>query len=351
MNNIANGLEGIIGHVPTIRLNRVHPVCTQQDLFLKLEACNPGGSIKEKNAIYLVQDAIKSGKLKPGGTIIEASSGNFGIGLAMVGAALGYKVIIVVDATIPPSIRRIISAHGTQLVEISFDQADIHGSMQIARMKKANELAQTIPGAWYACQHLNPDNPLAHSEFTAKEIVNDFGGSAPDAIVIGVSTSGQLTGIGSFFRAHFPKTKLIAVDADGSAVFGTPRRSYKMTGMGLSFTPPQFNHDYIDEAYLVDDELSFSMCRIIASQEGLLLGASTGAIVAAGLSYACRQSTRQKILMINPDHGDRYLETIYNDEWMKKQKLKVLDKEQCAHIIEKLIPVDGSYFKPLAQSS
>lgn len=314
------------------------PLCQQHELYLKLESCNPGGSIKEKNAVYLINDAERTGTLKPGGTIVESSSGNFGLGLAMIGASRGYRVIIVVDAKTAPPMRRMLNAYGAELVDVSLDFADKNGSMQVARMNRAQELSESIPGAWYPCQHKNPKNPEGHALYTAREITRDFGG-APDAIVIGLSTAGQLAGIAKFFREHYPATELIGVDVAGSVIFGTPAHPYKMTGLGLSFVPPNFDRKVLSAAYVVGDELAFSVVRMIAKKEGLLLGASTGAIVAAGMAYASKQKVSRKILMINPDRGDRYLETVYDDRWISERGLEILNETQIAESIAGLLPV------------
>jgi cysteine synthase A len=346
---LAGDLTQALGNVPTIRLNRIDPVCELHDLYLKLEACNPGGSIKEKNAAYLIQEAESCGLLNPGGTIVESSSGNFGIGLAMVGAARGYRVVIVVDAKTAPPMRRILQAHGAELVDVPLDQADEHGSMQRARMAKASELAAAIPGAWYPCQHLNPLNPSAHSLWTAMEIEAAFGG-APDAIVIGVSTAGQLAGIARYFRRRYAGVRIIGVDVAGSGILGTPRHPYKMTGLGLSFAPPNFDVKMLDAAYSVSDQMAFSVCHAMARREGLLLGASTGAIVAAGLAHAHLLGGRQQILMINPDRGDRYLETVYNPEWLEAQGIDLLAGDSLAASIIGLEPVSRSVLRGQAPS-
>ena len=327
-----------LGLVPIVRLNRTAAVCRTQDLFLKLESCNPGGSIKEKNALVLIDDAQKRGLLRPGGTIVESSSGNFGIGLAMIGALRGHRVIIVVDAKTSLNVRRMLTAYGARLVDVPLTEADAAGSMQVARMKAAEKLAAEIPGAWYPCQHLNPLNPLAHDLYTAREIESAFGG-APDAIVVGVSTSGQLAGISGYFRKKYPSIAFVGVDVAGSAIFGTPRHPYKMTGLGLSFVPPNFDSSALDFAYSVPDRTAFSVCHVLARREGLLLGASTGAIVAAGLAFAATQNQRRKILMINPDRGDRYLETVYNSDWLRDQGFELLDGDDLGKEIAGLAPV------------
>lgn len=327
-----------LGNVPIVRLNRIHASCQDHHLYLKLESCNPGGSIKEKNAAYLVNEAEKQGLLRSGGTIVESSSGNFGIGLAIVGATKGYRVIIIIDAKTPVTMRRMLTAYGAELVQVPLSAADAQGSMQVARMAKAQELATNIPGAWYPCQHKNPRNTDAHSLWTAREIEAAFGG-APDAIAIGVSTAGQLGGISRYFKKYYPQTRIIGVDVAGSAIFGTPRHPYKMTGLGLSFVPPNFDPQVLDAAYSVDDGLAFSVCHALAKQEGMLLGASTGAIVAAALGDAGRFTQPQTMLLLNPDRGDRYLETVYNTDWLRGQGINILEHSHLTEAIANLLPV------------
>lgn len=335
---LSGDITEAIGNVPIVRLNRLIELCQDGEFYLKLESCNPGGSIKEKNAVYLVQQAEQSGLLAPGGTIVESSSGNFGIGLATIGAARGYRVVIVVDAKTPPPIRRMLAAYGAEMVDVPLSAADVNGSMQVARMQKAQELAETIPGAWYPCQHRNPLNPSAHEQFTAREIEQAFNG-APDVIVIGVSTAGQLGGISRYFKRHYPQTRIVGVDVAGSAIFGTPSHAYKMTGLGLSFVPPNFDPMVLDAAYSVTDRLAFSVCYALARREGLLLGASTGAIVAAGLAYSTQYQSSQRMVLLNPDRGDRYLETVYNPQWLTQQGIELLSDSALTATIRALQPV------------
>lgn len=337
--SLCRDVSEAVGKVPIVRINRISEVCDRQDLYLKLESCNPGGSIKEKNAVYLIMEAEKRNLLRPGGTIVESSSGNFGIGLAMVGAARGYRVIIVVDAKTPPPVRRMLKAYGAQLEDVPLSCMDENGSMQKARMKRAEEITREIPGAWYVCQHLNPLNPVAHNLYTAKEIEEAFQG-APDVIVVGISTAGQLAGITSYFRERNSNIQIIGVDVAGSAILGTPVHPYKMTGLGLSFVPPAFNGKMLDGAYSVSDQMAFSVCHALAQKEGLLLGASTGAIVAAGINFAMKLQEKKRILMVNPDRGDRYLETVYSEEWLKSMKIEIFPQEHLDHEIKeiKMIP-------------
>lgn len=335
---LARDVTEAVGQVPFVRLNRLGEACLDHELFLKLEACNPGGSIKEKNAAFLIKEAEESGKLLPGGTIVESSSGNFGIGLAMVGAARGYRVMIVVDAKTAPPMRRMLEAYGAELVDVPLSEADANGSMQVARMARAKALSEAIPGAWYPCQHLNPLNPEAHALFTAREIEDAFGGP-PDVIVVGLSTAGQLAGIARHFRRWYAGVRLVGVDVAGSAILGTPRHPYKMTGLGLSFAPPNYDPRVLDAAYSVPDQLAFSVCHALARREGLLLGASTGAIVAAGLAFASLLEGRQRVVLLNPDRGDRYLETIYDRAWLASEGITLLEEESLQTAVVALDPV------------
>lgn len=308
-------------------------------MYLKLEALNPGGSIKDKNAVHLVDEAESRGALRPGGTIVESSSGNFGVALAMIGASRSYRVVIVIDQKTTPAFRRTLLAYGAELVEVPLDQADEFGSMQRARMARAREIAASTPGAWYPCQHENPLNPQAHSEFTAREIEAAFPDGL-DALVVGVSTGGQLTGLARYLKPRFPALQIIAVDVAGSRILGTPPSPYKMTGIGLAFRPPRLDYHSIDAGYVVEEALAYSVCHALARREGLLLGASTGAIVAAGLAHASRNPAGQRILMINPDRGERYLETIYNDEWLSKNNFSLTPLNDLDKAIRRMQPVD-----------
>lgn len=327
-----------VGMTPIVRLQNVHPVCKETFCLLKLESCNPGGSIKEKNAVHLVDQAEKKGLLKPGGVIVESSSGNFGVGLAIVGAVRGYRVIIVIDAKTTPFFRRLLTAYGAELWEVPLSECDAAGSMQKARMYRAQMLQKEIPGAWYPCQHLNPDNMDAHALYTAREIENLLGASV-DAVVVGVSTAGQIMGIANRLKQTHPRVKIIGVDVEGSVIFNTPPKPYKMTGIGLSFFPPNLNLELLHSAYVISESLAFSVCRRLATQDGMLLGASTGAIVAAGMHVAKTLGPSSRVLMINPDRGDRYLETIYDSAWLEKNGFLELSQGAIIEAIDKLKPI------------
>lgn len=321
---LSESLSEAVGQVPILRLKRLSGVCNRLECWLKLESCNPGGSIKDKNAVYLVDRAERLGLLKPGGTIIEASSGNFGLGLAAVGAARGYRVIIVVDRKVSPNFRAMMEAHGAELVDVPLAEVEKFGSK--ARIDRAREMASQLPNCFYPCQHFDPANPEAHSVYTAREIYAAFGDRL-DALVLGISTGGQLTGVNRYLRQRIPGLKLVAVDAVGSRILGGPKAPYKLSGLGMTFLPPNLEVKCIDTAYNVSDSLAFSTCHALARREGLLLGASTGAIVAAGLRMAHDLPDGSKILMINPDRGDRYLHTVYSNAWLEENGTQLLQGE------------------------
>ena len=306
-----------VGSVPIVRLNNIATAFTDRECYLKLESCNPGGSIKEKNAVCLVNDAERRGLLAPGGTIIESSSGNFGLALAMVGALRGYRVILVVDAKTTPPFRRMLRAHGAELIEVGPECVDSSGSMQQARIQRATDLAHSISGSWYVCQHHNPMNPQAHSQYTAREIINAFPGGL-DYLVVGVSTGGQLSGLARHLLPRFPNLRIVAVDVDGSTILGGEAKPYKMTGIGLSFRPPNLDYASIDRGYIVPEDLAYSTCHAIARREGLLMGSSTGAIVAAAIHLTNEIPKGSRVCLIGPDRGDRYLETVYEPAWLEK---------------------------------
>lgn len=328
-----------VGQVPIVRLNRLASVFLTRQCYLKLESCNPGGSIKEKNAVWLVREAERSGTLKPGGTIVESSSGNFGLALAMMGALRGYRVMIVVDAKATPTARKMLRAHGAELVEITPELIEKYGTRHKARIATATELGQTINGAWYPCQHHNPMNPNAHSVFTAQEIAAAFPYGL-DALVVGVSTGGQLSGLARHLLPLYPNLKIVAVDVEGSVVLASQIGNYQMTGLGLSFRPPNLDYQSIHTGYVMPERLAYTTCHAIARKEGLLMGASTGAIVAAGIHLAHQLPPGSKICMMGPDRGDRYLETLYDHKWLDEHRFSLTDLENLeADILNSLTPV------------
>lgn len=328
-----------VGQVPIVRMNNWARIFQTHHCYLKLESCNPGGSIKEKNAVWLVQEAERSGALGPGGTIVESSSGNFGLALAMVGALRGYQVKIVVDAKATPTARKMLRAHGAELVEVTAELIEKHGTRHKARIAIARELSCAISGAWYPAQHHNPLNPCAHSDYTAREILAAFPFGL-DALIVGVSTGGQLSGLARTLLKHYPRLKIVAVDVEGSVVLGNSPGNYQMTGLGLSFKPPNLDYGIIECGYVMPERLAYSACHAIARKEGLLMGASTGAIVAAGVHFAHLMPVGSRICMMGPDRGDRYLETLYDTAWLDNNGFRLTPLEQLEEdILDTLVPL------------
>lgn len=305
-------------------------------LKFKLEHFSLTGSVKDKNALYFIKKAKELGYLNEGGTIIESSSGNFGIALTVIGRQLGHAVKIVIDNKTSRNMKRLLEIYGAEVIEIDDKHCDEFGSMQIARMEYAHKLQQTTPNSWYACQHLNPFTADVHYHSTAVEIEKHYNG-APDIIVMGVSTAGQLSGISKYFKEKYSDIKIWGVDVKGSGVFTNNRHPYKMTGLGLSFTPPAFNWDLIDRAFCVSDQLSFSMCYNLAKDEGLFLGSSSGAVMAATLQGLKTEAENLKVCMISADSGQRYLDTFFNENWLKDNDIHILNRDACLNSLDRVI--------------
>ncbi len=327
-----NSILNLIKNTTFVRLKKFN----DHSLDFKLEQFSVTGSVKDKNALYFINKAKKEGMLAEGGTIIESSSGNFGIALTVIGRQLGHPVKIVIDKKTSRSMKRLLEIYGAEVLEIGSEHCDAAGSMQKARMEYARKIQEETPGSWYACQHLNPMTAEVHYYSTAIEIEKHYNG-APDVIVMGVSTAGQVAGISSFFKEKYPKTKIWGVDVKGSGIFTKNRHPYKMTGLGLSFCPPAFNWDLVDRTFCVDDELSFSFCYYLAKEEGLFLGASSGSVIAATLKALETESKGQTVCMISADSGQRYLDTFCDERWLKENDLRIFSNKECLHKIETVI--------------
>lgn len=327
-----NSILELVNNNTFVRLNQFK----NHNLDFKLEHFSITGSVKDKNALYFIMKAKKEGLLPEGGTIIESSSGNFGIALTVVGRQLGHPVKIVIDSKTSRSMKRLLEIYGAEVLEIGTEYCDEAGSMQKARMAYAKKIQEETLNSWYACQHLNPMTADVHYHTTALEIEKQYDG-APDIIVMGVSTAGQLSGISKFFKEKYPKTKIWGVDVKGSGIFTKDRHHYKMTGLGLSFTPPAFHWDLIDRAFCVSDELSFSLCYHLVKQEGLFLGASSGAVISATLKGLKTEEKGQTVCMISADSGQRYLDTVFNEQWLKENNLQILDEKECLQNIDTVI--------------
>ncbi|MEV6907269.1 cysteine synthase family protein [Amycolatopsis sp. NPDC051071] len=302
-----------VGETPIVRLRNL-TLPGEAEVIIKLEGANPGGSLKDRPAAHIIRHAENSGALRPGGTIIESSSGNFGIALAMFGASRGYQVIAVVDPKLTTTNRALLEAFGAEIIVV--DEQDDSGSYHKTRIALANQLHRQIPNSFRPDQCFNPLNSDAHSRTTAEELLSQAGPELT-AIVCTVSTGGHLGGIARVIARRAPQVTVIGVDVDGSTVFGGRAHAYLTPGVGLSWTPVNLEDlSAVDEVYKVTDEDAYRACRTLTSAEGVLAGVSTGAALTVALATAMRGNARQRVALLASDRGERYLSTAFNDDWL-----------------------------------
>ena len=305
MSNIHTSADQLIGHTPLLELTHIEKTHNlKAKLVAKLEYFNPAGSVKDRIAKAMIDDAEAKGILKPGSVIIEPTSGNTGIGLASVAAARGYRIIIVMPETMSVERRQIMKAYGAELV-LTEGAKGMKGAIA-----KADELAQEIPGAFVAGQFVNPANPKAHYETTGPEIWADTDGEV-DFFVAGVGTGGTITGTGKFLKEKNPAVQVVAVEPKSSAVLSTGvAGSHKIQGIGAGFVPDVLDTGIYDEIIAVDNDDAFAVGKEIGQREGVLVGISSGAAVWAAIEVAKRpENTGKTVVVLLPDTGDRYLST------------------------------------------
>ena len=305
MSNIYKGTLGLIGNTPIVEaVNIENELALDAKLLLKLEYFNPAGSVKDRIAKAMIEDAEHKGLLKKGSVIIEPTSGNTGIGLAAIAAAKGYRIIITMPETMSAERRNILKAYGAELV-LTEGAKGMKGAIA-----KAEELASEIEGSFIPGQFVNPANPAIHRETTGPEIWNDTDGEV-DIFIAGVGTGGTLTGVGEFLKSKKPDVKIVAVEPENSPVLskGTAG-AHKIQGIGAGFVPDTLNTGIYDEVIAVSNDAAFEQAKLLMKKEGISVGISSGAALYAAIQLAKRPENKGKnIVALLPDSGDRYYST------------------------------------------
>ena len=298
---IVNSSIELIGNTPVVKLSNIREE-SMAEIYIKLEGKNPGGSIKDRAALGMIEEAEKAGILKKGGVIIEPTSGNTGIALTLIGVLKGYRVIVVMPDTMSIERRNIVKAYGGELV-LTDGILGMKGAIE-----KAEELSATMPGSFIPQQFTNKANPEKHYKSTAEEILKDF--DHLDAFVVGVGTGGTITGVGKKLKEEIQDIKIYAVEPETSAVMsGEGPGKHKIQGIGAGFIPEILNMDIVDEVVKITDAEAYDAARDTAKKEGLLLGISSGANIAAAIKVAKELGAGKKVLTISPDGGEKYLST------------------------------------------
>ena len=306
MTKIAKKLTELIGNTPLLELNKFSSLKgLEQPIIAKIESFNPGGSVKDRVALAMIEDAEDKGLLKPGATIIEPTSGNTGVGLALVAAVKGYKLILTMPETMSIERRNLVKAYGAT-VKLTSGKEGMKGAI-----KAAEELRDSIPGSIILQQFENQANPQKHYATTGKEIWRDTDGTV-DVFVAGVGTGGTISGVGKYLKEQNPNVKVVAVEPTTSPVLsGGQSGPHKIQGIGAGFIPSTYNSKYVDEIFQVDNDQAILTGRQLAQSEGLLVGISSGAAVFAASELAKRPENKGKqIVTLLPDTGERYLSTV-----------------------------------------
>ncbi|MBE3581206.1 MAG: cysteine synthase A [Thermoanaerobacteraceae bacterium] len=298
---VAENITELIGQTPVVKLNRL--AGEGAEVWVKLEFFNPGSSVKDRIALSMIRQAEEEGRLKPGDTIVEPTSGNTGIGLAMVAASRGYRIILVMPETMSIERRKLLAAFGAEFI-LTPGTEGMRGAVE-----KAQELVQENPQFFMPQQFDNPANPAIHRETTAREILEQMGRRL-DAFVAGVGTGGTITGVGEVLKKELPRVQVVAVEPAASPVLsGGQPGPHKIQGIGAGFVPKVFNRGVVDEIITVGNEEAMETSRRLAREEGILVGISSGAAVYAALQVARRLGKGRRVLAIAPDTGERYLST------------------------------------------
>jgi cystathionine beta-synthase len=311
--NIKTSVLDAIGHTPLVRLNSVGKGL-KATFLAKVEYLNPGGSVKDRVAVRMIDAAERDGLLKPGGTIVEATAGNTGVGLALVAATRGYRCVFVLPDKMSEDKISLLRAYGAEVVitptSVPPDSPESYNGV-------ADRLAREIPGAYRPNQFANPNNPQAHYDSTGPEIWEDAGGVV-DVFVAGMGTGGTISGTARYLKEKNPRVVVVGADPEGSILSGDTPRSYKVEGIGEDFIPKTFDRQVVDEMIRVSDRDSFNAARRLAREEGLLVGGSAGTAMTAALKYAQRLTEHKTIVVLLPDTGRNYLTKVFSDRWMQE---------------------------------
>ena len=320
---IADSILDLVGNTPLVPLRRVATGVPYR-VLAKLEYLNPGGSVKDRIGAAMLEEAERKGLLKAGGTIIEATSGNTGVGLALVAAVRGYRIVFVIPDKMSSEKIRLLRAYGARVVVTPSGVAPDH---PMSHYSVARRLSQEIPGAYYPNQYENPGNPEAHYRTTGPEIDRDVG-AALGAVVGTVGTGGTMSGVGRYFKEHRPEVRVVAVDPAGS-VLGPFFRSgqlgravpYQVEGIGEDLIPKSIHFQYLDAFVEVNDRESFLMARRLVREEGFFVGGSSGSAVVGALRWLSHRPIPEgaTVVVLLPDSGDRYLSKFYSDDWMREK--------------------------------
>ena len=299
---VYENLLDLVGNTPIVKLNNIFNDENIADIYVKLESFNLGNSVKDRAALGMIEAAEKAGRLRPGGTIVEPTSGNTGISLALISSLKGYKIIIIMPDTMSVERRSIIAAYGAEII-LTDGNKGMKGAIE-----KAEELLRDNPDFFMPQQFENPANPEKHYETTGEEIIRDL--PDLDAFVAGVGTGGTITGTGKKLKEFNPDIKVIAVEPVDSAVLSGERPGkHKLQGIGAGFIPKILDLSVIDEIIRISNDKAFEFCRVISRQNALFLGISSGAAIAAAYETAKRLGKGKKVLAISPDNGEKYLST------------------------------------------
>ncbi len=318
---IHDNILDTIGDTPLIRLHRIS-AHVPPTMLAKVERFNPGASIKDRAAKALLEDMERNGRLSPGGTVVEGSSGNMGVGLAMACAQRGYRCIVVIPDKMSRERTKMIRAFGGEVI---ITRTDVPPDHPESFLETARRITREIPGAVMADQFCNQANPECHYRTTAEELWRGTGGRL-DAFVMGMGTGGTMSGVSRFLKERDPAIRIIGAEPEGSIIkhfFDTGREGeawvYAVEGIGEDFIPETLHMDHVDLMHYVSDAESFYWARRICREEGMLVGGSSGTILAAGLRVAKDMREDQTMVVVFPDSGERYLSKFYDEDWMKEQ--------------------------------